>query len=394
MGRRQRVARTARSPSITTPLRERSVPRLRRRPLPSTPPPPPPQPVLQAVVGLPTAGPTLRAASPAGGLPGALISLAGDFGAGPEQVLVRGVSAAIVSASSSRVTIVMPNLTPGPADVTVIVGGRRLTAPGLLEVGAVPNQPPVANLLRAAHVEGPHLSVRCDAVDRSGGARRPARGEGRERPGRRRAQRALAVRRRRPGHATRRPAHLPEPRRLPGDAPCDGWRRGLQHDRPDRDRRGRGTPDVPAGEHPHPLADRLRLRGVGAPPNQPGLPDARREGGAPSREPHPRGRLHRCDRPGGVQPATLAQAGTDGQGPSSPGAAGSPRGRCSRAASASAGHWPRTPPSSAARRTGGWFSPSGSGPARSRASSRGAAWLPEQGTKRERREGRRQLSRK
>ncbi len=109
--------------------------------------PPPPQPVLQAVLGLPTAGLTLRSASPAGGLPGALISLTGDFGAGPEQVLVRGVSAAIVSASSSRVTIVMPNLTPGPADVTLILGGRRLTAPGLLEVGRAPNQPPVANLL-------------------------------------------------------------------------------------------------------------------------------------------------------------------------------------------------------------------------------------------------------
>jgi outer membrane protein OmpA-like peptidoglycan-associated protein len=86
--------------------------------------------------------------SPAGGRPGALISLTGNFGARPQRVLVRGVSAAIVSASSSRVTIVLPNLTPGPADVALIVGGRRLTARGApLEVGRPPNQPPVANML-------------------------------------------------------------------------------------------------------------------------------------------------------------------------------------------------------------------------------------------------------
>jgi outer membrane protein OmpA-like peptidoglycan-associated protein len=94
-----------------------------------------------------SAAPTITAILPKAPLPGDLVTLTGDFGGRPTDVIVGGQRAVIVSASGTRVSVLVPGLPPGPADVTLIVGGRRVAAPTPLAIRAAPNQPPVPNLV-------------------------------------------------------------------------------------------------------------------------------------------------------------------------------------------------------------------------------------------------------
>jgi outer membrane protein OmpA-like peptidoglycan-associated protein len=100
------------------------------------------------------AGLHLRAAAPGVVLPGAILTIAGRFRAPPDAVLVGGVRPLIVSRSATLVRVIVPNLAPGRARLTVVVGGRRVSSPAAIAIAAPPNQPPVANLVSYPRVTG------------------------------------------------------------------------------------------------------------------------------------------------------------------------------------------------------------------------------------------------
>jgi Tol biopolymer transport system component/outer membrane protein OmpA-like peptidoglycan-associated protein len=81
------------------------------------------------------------------GLPGALVTLTGKgFGArqGPSVIAFRGVPAGVATWRDDRVDAFVPNLTPGPAEITLTVGGAASERIAF-RVLAVPPPPPTAN---------------------------------------------------------------------------------------------------------------------------------------------------------------------------------------------------------------------------------------------------------